>query len=529
MSKKIAKRPVGRPPNAKNKIKNDKPIKNTQGVGGGSSGIFPFNGLPGSEQLSQVNSILPNLRWYLITNNRALLSQMFVELGLVQTICCVPVQDALAGGVELKSQQLSEEQIIELKDSMDRDNDLTTVGLTAIWNRLYGGAGTMVITDQDPEIPLDIKSIGPDTPIEFRACDLWELSAFNQDLEEYDPSFQDVNYKYFTYYGNRVHHSRVLTMRGLVAPALIRGQLRGWGMSVVDPLIRSINQYLRSSNVAYEVLDEFKLDIFKIKNLVNTAFDQAAFERVMGIIQRLNYTKNYQNAMVIDQEDEYEQKQLSFSGLGDAMEQIRMQVASDMRMPMLKLFGTPAQGLNASDEDTLKVYNQMVESEIRTKIKYDILRLCEIKCQKLFGLVPDDLAISFHPLAIMTAKEEEEVKKLKFERIKDAMLLKIMSPKQAVEACNKDKLFAITLDSIDNIDLEGINEDGNVNEETNPKKKEKEIGTDKKENSISLEEALTKGLLDSKEYWQEQEKCMATGVSFKDLRFYLPDEGNVNV
>lgn len=516
------KRPVGRP----RKIKNEKTVQNNQpfGVGGGQMGFWPFNGVPGSEQLSQVNSLIPNLRWYLITQNRALLSQLFAEIGLVQTICCVPVQDAIAGGIEIKSQEISEKELIQLKENMDRDEDLITAGLTAVWNNLYGGAGTLIITDQDPEEPLDIDAIGPDTPLEFRATDLWELSAFNMDLQNYDPSFQELNYEYFYYYGNKVHHSRVLTMKGIVAPALIRGQLRGWGMSVVDRLIRSINQYLRSNNLIYEVLDEFKLDIFRIKNLVNTLFDPSAFEKVFNIIQKLNYTKNYQNAMVLDQEDEYVQKQLSFSGIGEAMEQVRMQVSSDMRIPMLKLFGTPAKGLNATDENTLKVYNQMVESEIRTKMKFNLLKMCEIKCQKLFGFVPSDLSISFAPLSILSAKEEEEIKKMKFERVQMALMLKIMSPKQAVDCCNKDKLFAITLDNPDELTLGGADESGQVDTESKPKKGEKDTKIEKKENSISLEEALVQGRIDSKDYWEIEAQCLATGVSLKDLKLNFEDK-----
>jgi hypothetical protein len=61
-----------------------------------------------------------------------------------------------------------------------------------------------------------------------------------------------------------------------------------------------------------------------------------------------------------------------------------------MRMPLTKLFGISAAGFN-SGEDDIEVYNAMIESEIRGKLKYDLLRMVEIKCQKLFSMVPDDI------------------------------------------------------------------------------------------------------------------------------------------
>ena len=77
-----------------------------------------------------------------------------MEIGLVQTIVDVPVDDGLRGGVKFKSKQLDESQIHELQVSFDRDDDLNTAGQAAKWNRLFGGAGILIMTDQDPEEPL---------------------------------------------------------------------------------------------------------------------------------------------------------------------------------------------------------------------------------------------------------------------------------------------------------------------------------------------------------------------------------------
>jgi len=410
---------------------------------------FPTNqGTPWSVQLSNVNTIFKNLRWYLISNFRQVLSELYVEIGLVQTIVDVPTDDAFRGGVEIKSKQLDEDQIDELQTALERDNDYEAAATATKWNRLFGGAGIIVITDQDPTTPLDLDAIDENTPLEFRAVDMWELYFDVENTEGPGPQLdaEDDEDEFYSYYGVDLHKSRVFRLNGLTAPSFIRPRLRGWGYSIVEKLVRSINQYLKACDLGFEVLDEFKLDIYKIKNLTNALLSPAGEDQIRKRIQLANWQKNYQNAVVMDSEDDYDHKQLSFSGLAEAMGGIRMQVASDMRMPLTKLFGISAAGFN-SGEDDIEVYNAMVESEVRTKIKWHLLRMIEIKCQKLFGFVPDDLRISFKPLRILTAEQEENVKTQKFNRLAQAKAAGEITRFEFREGCNKANLLDITLDN----------------------------------------------------------------------------------
>lgn len=441
------------------------------GIGGGFGiGGFPQNqGAPFTEQISSANTLFKNLRYYLVSNFRQVLSQAYVELGLVQTIVNVPVDDGLRGGVEIKSQQLDEEQIKDLQVSLDRDNDLQVAGQAAKWNRLFGGAGIIVLTDQDPEEPLDIAAIGKDTALEFRAVDMWELFWDKQNDEGYDPTIQAEDFDHYNYYGHGLHKSRVMRLKGITAPSFIRPRLRGWGFSVVETLVRSMNQYLKATDLGFEVLDEFKLDIFKIKNLTNTLMSPQGFQKIQQRVQIANYQKNYQNALTMDTEDDFDHKQLSFAGLAEAMAGIRMQVASDMRMPLTKLFGISAAGFN-SGEDDIEVYNSMVESEVRGKLKYDILRMCEIKCQKLFGFIPDDLTLDFKPLRVLSAEQEENVKTQKFTRLIQAKQAGELTTQEFRDAANKGNLFDVMLDTSDEILSDLVDEAAEgQNDPDNPK------------------------------------------------------------
>lgn len=417
-----------------------------------SGGRHGFLGTGSLESVEDAGTILENLRWYMVSNFRQMLSQAFVEIGLVQTIVCVPVDDGLRGGILLKSKQLNEDEIKQLQLSLDRDGDLETAGWAAKWDRLYGGAGIItLIGDQDPEEPMDLSSITEDTDVEFRDVDMWELFADKQNTEGYNAQLQTQTFEFYNYYAEPIHKSRVMVLKGLKAPSFVRPRLRGWGLSVVEALVRSMNQYLKATDLGFEVLDEFKLDIYKIKNLVNTLLSPNGTNTVKQTVQMLNWQKNYQNAIVMDSEDDFDHKQLSFAGLAEAMEGIRMQVAADMRMPILKLFGQSVSSgsLSSSSAEEMENYNSMVESEVRGKLKYHILRMCEIKCQKMFGMIPDDLELEFKPLRELGAVDQENVKTQKFTRLLQAKQANELTTLEFRDACNKGRIFDVELDTTD--------------------------------------------------------------------------------
>jgi len=396
-------------------------------------------------QLSQTDTLFRNLRWYMVSNMRQLLSELYVEHGLVQTIIDVPVDDGLRGGVDITSKQLSEDEIQKLHQTLERNNDLINVGQAMKWNRLYGGAALIILTNQNYEEPLDVSAITKDSPLEFRPVDMWELYWDKQNTEGYNLELQEHDFEFYNYYGKKVHKSRVLKMKGMIAPSFVRPRLRGWGFSVIEALVRSINQYLKANDLTFEVLDEFKVDVYKIKGLASTLLSSNGTTKIQQRVQLANQQKNYQHAITMDSEDDFASKELSFAGIAETMAGIRLQVASDLRMPISKLFGVGSTGFS-SGQDDIENYNGMVESQIRSKCKFDILRVIELRSQQLFGYIPDDLTIDFKPLRILGAEAEENVKTQKFNRLLAAKQAGEMTTKEFKEACNRNNLLDIQLD-----------------------------------------------------------------------------------
>lgn len=438
-------------------IKNEKQMMVKNGI---SEAIMGFE--PGGQgvMLSQADSLFRNNRWYLVSNMRQLLSEIYVELGIVQTVVDIPVDDAFRGGIIVKTRELDEEDIEKLQVELERNSDIVTMAKAMKWNRLFGGAGVVIITGGDPASPLQMSELNSEKPFELRAVDMWELFWSKMNTSDYSQAIdsnQLNDVEFYNYYGVKLHHSRVIKLVGVDAPSFVRPRLRGWGCSIVETLVRSINQYLKANNLTYEVLDEFKIDYYKLKNLANTLLTPGGEEAVRQRVALTNRQKNFQNAVVMDGEDDFGSKELSFTGISETMSSIRMQLASDMRIPLTKLFGVSASGFS-SGEDDIENYNAMVESQVRQKAKYALLRIVEIRCQKIFGFVPDDLSIEFKPLRVLSAEAEENVKTQKFSRLLSAFQAGVITNKDFIEGCNRDRLLPMQLDA----DLSVDTKDGNT-------------------------------------------------------------------
>lgn len=429
---------------------------------------LPFNN-PFAPQNSRIDTMFINTRWALITNFRSVLSEAYAEYGIVQTLVDQPVADAFRTGYTIKTDKLDDSQKRKLYYYIEMNQINEAIMEAFNWSRLYGGAGIIINTDQKPDMPIEYSKIKEDTPLEFLPADMWELYT---DIPMWNPWENMEKTKYFNYYGMRLDRSRVLPIMGKKAPSFIRNRLRGWGMSELERVVRSINSYLKNQDLIFELLDEAKIDVYQL-NGFNTAMLTAQGTRTAERrVQTANTLKSYLNALVLDTNDKYEQKQLSFSGLSEILNQIRQGVAADLKMPLTKLFGVSAAGFN-SGEDDIENYNSMIESEVRAKAKPVVITVLGVICQKLFGFIPDDMSIEFKSLRILSAEQEENMKNSKFNRLIEAVANGLATPKQFMIGCNNDNLLPVTYtqEDIQMASEMGMVEFSSSNTEETPKEK----------------------------------------------------------
>jgi hypothetical protein len=355
-----------------------------------------------------------------VSLNRILLSYAFMSLGLVQTVVKQPVEDAFRGGFTIECDELGEDEIkslmIDLKRSRKKtkfkrqiapqsgvargNSDIDTIKSTLDWARLYGGAGLVVNTDQDFRTELDIEAIGEKTPLEFISADRWELILSQTNI------YDTRNPTPFNYYGLPLHHTRVVKVLGIEAPSYIRLRLQGWGMSEMERCLRAINSFVKFEGLIFELIDEAKIDVFGIEGFNDSLLTDDGTANVQRRVQLSTRLKNFQNALAMDKEDTFTQKQITWSGLAELWEQLRLNLASALKFPMNKLFGQSATGFGGG-EDSIENYNCVVE-QTRVDAEPLITEVVDLRMQQKHGFIPE-YTLSWPTLRILDGVQEEQV------------------------------------------------------------------------------------------------------------------------
>ena len=397
----------------------------------------------GTSQLSQTDTLYKNNRYYLLTIQRTVLDYLYNEHGIIQTMIDQPVEDGFRGGVVIESGELDAENIDELQKYMVDHNVIEHVKEAFKWNRLFGGAGLIINTEQDPSKPFNPRWINKDTQLEFYPADRWELTYSGPDTwsgYEFELMNKDIGEDKYNYYGVDIDASRVLRLKGKRPSSFVRRQLQGWGISELERIVRPFNQYLKNNNLIFELIDEAKIDVYQIDGY-NASLMNGNASRIKDQVEFTNQTKNFLNAILLDKDDSYEQKQFSFGGLSEILKENRMEIAAALKMPMTKIFGISASGFN-SGEDDIENYNAMVESEIRQKAIPMLNTIIKIISLKLFGFEPS-LNIGFEPLRIMTAEQEENVKTQKTTRMTSMYDRGLIDSEEAMQFADKENLLGI--------------------------------------------------------------------------------------
>lgn len=431
-----------------------KSYQTTQERDGGShidgilnNGINQFlQGVSGvtKRQLSSEEGVRNNLRYNLVSLDRQLLQYLYANIGIIQTLIDQPVLDAYKKGFKIQSPELDEDDLMAINQYI-KEHDLVAIIIELrTWVRLFGGGGMVVDVDnQDPTEEFNIESITPDSEVNFYAADLWQLNQTKveprgEELPYIRPIFNDD--KPFLWFGQELHRSRVKKTINKKAPNNIRSQLRGWGMSEIERTIRDLNNFFKSENVIYELLDETKVTVHKVAGFKEGLLSNEGTEGVIKRMQAIEQAKNYLNSVLMDAEDDMIQMQLDFSGIAQILPELNKKIAAAVKMPMTKLFGQSSSGFN-SGEDDLENYNAMVEAEIRGKDDNIIIWMIKIISKKVLGFAPEIIDIEFPSLREMTQEQIENVKTNQFNRARQMLELGLWTDEEFNDYIDQQKLL----------------------------------------------------------------------------------------
>ena len=392
---------------------------------------------------------------YLITNNWIPLTNAYNKNAFLQTAVNQMVEDAFRNdGLIIDSKTLSTEELEKLRTTMQDEGDIEAIIDCIRWGRLYGGGVLIANTEQDYKLPL-LENQLKGKKLQFLATNRWQCLP-NGDSPYTAKTFTltdslNTSYSESAKHGATIDRSRVATFTGRKSPYMTSAMLQGWNASIFEGILEPINNLLGAFNVSLELLSEAKIDIFKIAGLSQLLLSPDGEKQVRKRIQIATENKNYKGSLAMDSEDNYEQKQISFGGIPDLLNQMMFIFAGYLRYPVSKLFGKGSSGFSSGDDD-IENYNGNVDSDVRIPAKRLIKWVVDLRCLQLFGRTLPDFQVRWKPLKVMSEKEQAEINSRRLADYLQLVDRNIMTKQMVAQKLTEDGYILFSEEEVKNID-----------------------------------------------------------------------------
>lgn len=323
----------------------------------------------------------------------------------------IPAEDATR---EWRTWQLKANEVTKVEAEERRLGVKSKVRQALIWQRLYGGAGLILGVPGDPSLEI--------TPSRLPSGSLKFLTVVTKDELVPGPvrrnpldSFYGLP-EYFEIQSEtqgqiRIHPSRVVPFRGVQVSPLSALQ-DFWG----DPIWYRLQDAVMSADSSGAILDallqEAKVDVIRVSNMMaNLA--SAEYESLMiRRFQMVAILKGMQNVMMLDKDDEWEQKQITWTGLPDVAKHILNILSGSSNIPMFRLTGQNLTGLAGTGDAETRAYYDDVRSDQNTNLRPVLDPMDQLLVQSALGGFPEGTWYEWTSLYQLTDKEKAEIDKM---------------------------------------------------------------------------------------------------------------------
>jgi phage-related protein (TIGR01555 family) len=281
--------------------------------------------------------------------------------------------------------------------------------------RLYGGSAlVMGVGTDNPATELRPESVQQGGLAYVHVVSRYEISVGEIEKDPASPGWGEPTY--YSMSGARsgslrIHPSRVIPFIGAELPDLTFSQ--GWGDSVLQAVDEAIENAGLAGTAIAQLLQEAKVDVFKLKNFMANVGDEAYRAKVLTRLSLANQGKSISSALVMDAEEEWDQKQISFAQLPEVL-QLYLQIAAGAAdIPVTRLLGQSPAGLNSTGESDVRNYYDRLAAEQKVKIRPRLEKLDAVLIPSALGSRPAEIHFTFAPLWQISEKEKADIFKTK--------------------------------------------------------------------------------------------------------------------
>jgi phage-related protein (TIGR01555 family) len=332
---------------------------------------------------------------------------------LPRKIVDIPAQDACR---KWRDWQASPDQIEAIEAEEKRLGLRAKILDARIKARLFGGAVVFIGTgDQNPAEELRPERVGKAGLLYLTVLSRREITAGEIETDPLSPFYGKPKDYQISSAGGRgqvtVHPSRLVTFIGQSVgdDQLAGGLTKGWGDSVLQSTYDAVrNADATAANIASLVF-EAKVDVFRIPELMGSIADPAYEARLLKRFGVASTAKAINGALILDKEEEYEQKSATFQSLPDVLDRFLQLVSGAADIPTTRLLGQSPAGMNSTGEGDLRNYYDRLSSEQELVMGPAMAVLDECLIRSALGSRPPEVHYIWASLWQVSDKERAEI------------------------------------------------------------------------------------------------------------------------
>lgn len=234
-----------------------------------------------------------------------------------------------------------------------------------------------------------------------------------------------------------IHESRVIRFEGIPVDYRERRKLNGWSYSVLQRAYDRLRAFATAFNAVGALVSDANQAVFKVEGLIDMISVPGGSSDMQNRMQLVDMMRSSLRSVVLDAEHEdFTRVATSFAGLPELLDRLMMLLSSSTGVPVSKLMGRSAAGMNATGEGDQDNWYDTVAA-------YQVNELDEVlmRIYSLIDDVPEDLEIEWRKLSEPTEKEqadtclvEAQVKKTEAETYQIYVTIGALLPEQVALA-----------------------------------------------------------------------------------------------
>lgn len=355
------------------------------------------------------------------------LTDLFNHHDLARRIVSLRPSDCYREGfkVEIKDDN---EQAEEINKAIKERGIVNQFRRATVFGRLQGGGLIIGGLDdgQSQDKPLDEENISRLRYLTFLDKRYVTVLSYYEDPEA-DKFMEPEVYQISAPNGKMlaaVHESRCIRFGGAETDERTARELGGWDFSVLQNCYNTLRAFENNWQAINVLISDASQGVMTIKGLINTLATPGGRAAMQTRMEIMDMTRSVARAVVLDADhgEGFTRVSTSFAGLPDLLDRGMMRMSAAAEVPVTRLFGRSAAGMNATGEGDEAVYYDGIKAEqgkeVEPKLRKVVTWICKSKDGPTQGKVPEEFTLTFPSLWQPTPKEQAETEKTFAERDK---------------------------------------------------------------------------------------------------------------